>query len=233
MSARKDGGPTVLVLESQSAAEIDARLCDSILRDELCFHASTGSAVFAEEAEMVLSAFLSPKVWDKHRYSLNDIQRTLEKFPSFHLASLAMKEHMLQSAHRRTTVPTVDRLVAHFEKKPWLYKDDVLCPPVCKQEQRHAPPLPCHGVRRDVWQALAAQTPKREVLQYDEIVFWAQCYYLPLAVEPDGAVIMKRAVPLAVFQSVYPNLREHPPMAHVADAAMVLLEEAFLLYADA
>lgn len=212
--------------------QLDEMSCKQSLELELCRHV-TGCLNLTkpqvhEEATIVLPSLLSPVVWRKHGYSLEDVEKTVEKFPVSHLWALVMAEG-LTTKHKRlghTAAACRDKLLAHFSQQTGLGSRSVL-----SQTTSHVPPIASHIVPPDLFRLIAQQLCDNEHLAFT-CVFGldAGSYYVPLRREDPLAILMARICSRSVFQAIFSRTRlESRPIVWVNRVPMVVLEEAFLV----
>jgi len=218
-------------------AECDLQKCEDRLKADLCRvtpvcfgldnkspdHGSSSGqsqAGFRERGEFVLPAFLSTSVWKRHKYSLQDIELTLDQFPANHLWSLAVSEGLV-AKHKRLGLSVSscrDKLLSHFGSQDWLQRESVL------RASSHVPSLPQHLVSAEFW--FTVQTAKHTCL-----FLWqhTDCYFVPLLQESARDILMVRVCGAESFRLLYPLLRERPPLITVGNQTFAILEEAFVL----
>jgi hypothetical protein len=199
-----------------------------------------------EEASITLPALLSPVVWRKHGYSLDDVEKTLEKLPVTHLWTLALAEG-LTAKHKRLghTAPSCrEKLLSHFAEIDWIQTNHANTK-LLTADKQHVPPIPSHGVDKNLFDEISRHCCEGDRLTFTHVFTDGQgSDYIPLRTEHheldgDGAsmdiatdmVLLMRVCSLGVFRVMFSGgVLEEMATIWLNGRALMLLEEAFLVY---
>jgi hypothetical protein len=204
----------------------------------------TGS-VFQYHAKLNLPLFLTPELWERHRYTLSDITNTLQSYPVLCLwqcallfdiklsnsavrASCASSESMIFTS-KSVVIKKITKYVSEHMGLGQISVIDV-------RDSSHCPPIPKHAISKHRWDALACLTPTNTVdmlqtLYYDGYFEWRNTKFVPLYVN-NNCICSMRIVTFDIYsisgRPIFGSMTHKPVDVNIANVHYCGVDEMCL-----
>ncbi len=239
--------------DKRVSAQIDSDAQDFITSPQAIPHNT-----LLREIKLVAPEFLNEAVWQKHRYSLDDIQTTLQHTPKTTIWQICLYNNiaLLQSATKVSSTSLIHggrrsailRLMSIYRQKfaSWAKRPSVLLKLPYQSKQKI--PLPCHRITPAGIQTLSRLLPTKDLTTYwlgqplrnfTSFVKWEGAHFVPLAMYPRKAqrpvdlLLLARVVPYTEFKIIFgepQNLGQWPDVVKIGDSFFCVMDESFYVW---